>query len=106
VSAVRTVAAGGSFIDPLVVESLVTNGVRAERSPLKRLTPRERETLAEVATGKSNLAIASSLSVTERAIEKHINSIFLKLDLPDDRDTNRRIKAVLMFLSPGPEAGK
>jgi DNA-binding NarL/FixJ family response regulator len=100
-SAVHTVAAGGSFIDPLVVDSLVSASVRAEGTPLQRLTPRERETLAAVATGKSNLAIASRFSVSERAVEKHINSIFLKLDLLGDRDTNRRVKAVVMFLSQG-----
>jgi DNA-binding NarL/FixJ family response regulator len=99
-SAVRTVAAGGSFIDPVLVDSLVAAETRDERTPLNRLTRRERETLAEVAAGKSNAAIASSLGVSERAVEKNINSIFLKLDLPGDRDTNRRVKAVLMFLYP------
>jgi DNA-binding NarL/FixJ family response regulator len=99
VSAVHRVAAGGSFIDPLVVDSLVAAGVRGERAPLRRLTPRERDTLSEVATGKSNAAIAATFGVSERAIEKHINSIFAKLDLPDDRDSNRRVKAVLLFLS-------
>jgi DNA-binding NarL/FixJ family response regulator len=101
VSAVHTVAAGGSFIDPLVVDSLVSAEARSQNTPLQRLTPRERETLAAVATGKSNLAIASRFSVSERAVEKHINSIFLKLDLLGDRDTNRRVKAVLLFLSQG-----
>jgi DNA-binding NarL/FixJ family response regulator len=101
VSAIQTVAAGGSFIDPLVVDSLVSAEARTVGTPLERLTPRERETLAAVATGKSNLAIAARFSVTERAVEKHINSIFLKLDLLGDRDTNRRVKAVLMFLSQG-----
>jgi DNA-binding NarL/FixJ family response regulator len=98
-SAVQTVAAGGSFIDPLVVDSLVSAEARAVGTPLQRLTPRERETLAAVATAQSNIAIAARFSVTERAVEKHINSIFLKLDLHGDRDTNRRVKAVLMFLS-------
>jgi DNA-binding NarL/FixJ family response regulator len=101
VSAVQTVAAGGSFIDPLVVDSLVSAKARAAGTPLQRLTPRERETLAAVATGKSNFAIAASFSVSERAVEKHINSIFMKLDLLGDRDTNRRVKAVLLFLSQG-----
>jgi DNA-binding NarL/FixJ family response regulator len=101
VTAVLTIAAGGSFIDPVVVESLLSAEVRHAGTPLKRLTPRERETLAEVAEGKSNLAIAAGFYVSERAIEKHINAIFGKLDLLDDRDANRRVKAVLMFLSQG-----
>ncbi|HZM76933.1 MAG TPA: response regulator transcription factor [Candidatus Limnocylindrales bacterium] len=100
ISAIRTVAAGGSFIDPTMVESLVAARGRDSTARLKELTPREHETLAEVAAGKSNAAIAVSLGVTERAIEKYINSIFLKLDLPDNRDTNRRVKAVLTFLYP------
>jgi DNA-binding NarL/FixJ family response regulator len=103
-SAVKTVAAGGSFIDPVVVESLVSAQVRSAGTPLQRLTQRERETLAEVASGKSNLAIATTFSVSERAVEKHINAIFGKLDLLDDRDSNRRVKAVLMFLSEQPSS--
>jgi DNA-binding NarL/FixJ family response regulator len=101
VSAIQIVAAGGSFIDPVVVESLVSAQVRNAGTPLQRLTQRERETLAEVASGKSNLAIATSFSVSERAVEKHINAIFGKLDLLEDRDSNRRVKAVLMFLTEG-----
>lgn len=101
VNAVRAVAAGGSFIDALVVESLVTAEARHSASPLRRLTPREQETLAELATGKSNTAIAAGFRVTERAVEKHVNAIFTKLDLVDDRDVNRRVKAVLMLLSYG-----
>ncbi|MFI7128156.1 response regulator [Nonomuraea sp. NPDC050153] len=98
ISAVRTVASGGSFIDPVVVDSLVSAKVRNEGDALRRLTPRERETLAEVAAGRSNLAIAAGFGVSERAVEKYINSIFMKLGLHGDRDTNRRVKAVLMFL--------
>jgi DNA-binding NarL/FixJ family response regulator len=105
-SAVRTVAAGGSFIDPAVVDALVAAKVRHDRTPLKRLTRRELETLGEVAAGKSNRAIAASLGVSDRAVEKHINSIFLKLDLLDDQDTNRRVKAVLMFLHPTARPGQ
>ncbi|MEO3872069.1 response regulator transcription factor [Nonomuraea sp. B12E4] len=98
VSAVRTVASGGSFIDSVVVDSLVSAKARDEGGALAQLTPRERETLGEVAAGRSNLAIAAGFGVTERAVEKYINSIFLKLGLRGDRDTNRRVKAVLMFL--------
>lgn len=96
--AIRSVAAGGSVIDRLVVDALVNAGMRSRRSPMQRLTNRERETLARVAEGKSNAAIAAEFVVTERVVEKHINSIFGKLDLVDDRDSNRRVKAVLMFL--------
>ncbi|WP_043632504.1 response regulator transcription factor [Nonomuraea candida] len=103
ISAVRTVASGGSFIDSVVVDSLVSAKARNDDAgPLRHLTPRERETLAEVAAGRSNLAIAAAFNVTERAVEKYINSIFLKLGLRGDRDTNRRVKAVLMFLDSGP----
>jgi DNA-binding NarL/FixJ family response regulator len=85
VSAVRVVAGGGSFIDPVVVESLVSAENRLERSPLRRLTVRERETLTEVAKGRSNAAIAEGFRISERAVEKHVNSIFAKLGLVDDR---------------------
>lgn len=98
VGAVRAVAAGGSFIDPLLVDSLVKAGLRGDRSALARLTTRELQTLTAMASGKSNAAIAAGLVVSERAVEKHINSIFTKLDLVDDRESNRRVKAVLMFL--------
>jgi DNA-binding NarL/FixJ family response regulator len=99
VSVIQSVAVGGSFIDPKVVEILVAAKARAERSPLLELTPREREVLAEIAQGKSNSAIAESLVLTKRAIEKHINSIFLKLDLSYADDVSRRVKAALLFLS-------
>jgi DNA-binding NarL/FixJ family response regulator len=98
VAAVRAVADGGSFIDPLVVDSLVNTGSARRGSPLDRLTLRERETLTEIANGKSNSAIAATFGVSERAVEKHVSGIFMKLDLEDDRDTNRRVKAVIMFL--------
>ncbi len=98
-SAIRTVAEGGSFIDPVVVDSLVTAKAHGRGTPLDRLTPRETETLAEVAAGRSNSAIAAGFGVTERAVEKHINSIFAKLDLLADPHSNRRVCAVLMFLS-------
>jgi DNA-binding NarL/FixJ family response regulator len=98
-AAIRAVADGGSMIDPKIVESLVIARSRAERSPLNELTAREREVLAEIAQGKSNTAIAESLFLTKRAVEKHINSIFLKLGLADAEDVSKRVKAALMFLS-------
>jgi DNA-binding NarL/FixJ family response regulator len=99
VSAIVTVAEGGSVIDPKIVEVLVAAKTRAERSPLLELTAREREVLSEIAQGKSNTAIAESLVLTKRAVEKHINSIFLKLDLSYADDVSRRVKAALLFLA-------
>lgn len=96
-AAIREVAAGGSVIDAKVVESLVA-AKRARSSEVDRLTPREREILAEMAKGKSNAAIAASLVLSTRAVEKHSNSIFLKLGLSEEIDLNRRVKAVLMYL--------
>lgn len=101
VAAVREVAAGGSVIDPRIVEGLVTANRRPRRSELDRLTPRELEVLAEMATGRSNAAIAASLVLSERAVEKHTNSIFSKLGLSEEKDLNRRVKAVLLYLSEG-----
>ncbi|HKP22112.1 MAG TPA: response regulator transcription factor [Thermoleophilaceae bacterium] len=98
-TAIRTVADGGSVIDPKLVEVLVAARSRAERSPLRELTDREREVLAEIAEGKSNAAIAESLVLTKRAVEKHINSIFMKLRLAGADDVSKRVKATLMFLS-------
>jgi DNA-binding NarL/FixJ family response regulator len=97
--AIRAVAAGGSVVDPKIVEALITARKRMVDSPLAALTAREREVLAEVATGKTNTAIAESLFLTKRAIEKHINSIFLKLDLRESEDVSRRVKAALIHLS-------
>jgi len=102
VDAVRTVAGGGSIIDPKVVEELVAARSRSASSPLERLTPREREILGEMAQGKSNAAIAATLVLSERAVEKHTNSIFSKLHLTEEPDVNRRVKAVLVHLSAGP----
>jgi len=99
VDAVRTVARGGSVIDPKVVEELVNARARMASSPIERLTPREREILGEMAQGKSNAAIAATLILSERAVEKHINSIFSKLHLTEEPDVNRRVKAVLVYLS-------
>ena len=98
-AAIRAVADGGSMIDPKIVEALVVARGRAERSPLNELTARERQVLAEIAQGKSNTAIADSLFLTKRAVEKHINSIFLKLGLSDAEDVSKRVKAALMFLA-------
>jgi DNA-binding NarL/FixJ family response regulator len=103
VATIRAVAEGGSVIDPKVVEVLVAAKARADRSPLAELTPREREVLSEIAQGKSNTAIADSLVLTKRAVEKHINSIFMKLGLSDEEVVAKRVKATLMFLAD--EAG-
>jgi DNA-binding NarL/FixJ family response regulator len=98
-AAIREVAGGGSVIDPKVVEALVAARSRNAQSPLARLTPREREVLALLAEGRSNAAVADGLVLSERAVEKHINSIFAKLGLPEARDAHRRVKAVLLFLA-------
>jgi DNA-binding NarL/FixJ family response regulator len=97
--AIREAAAGGSVIDPIVVDALVAARSRAQNSPLRLLTPRETEILAEMATGKNNAAVAAALVLSERAVEKHINSIFSKLGLSQELDVHRRVKAVLLFLS-------
>ena len=83
------------MIDPKIVEVLVVARTRAEHSPLAELTAREREVLAEIAEGKSNTAIAESLVLTKRAVEKHINAIFMKLGLADADDVSKRVKATL-----------
>ena len=97
--AIRSVAAGGSVIDPMVVDELVRARSQERMSGLKSLTARESEILGEMAQGKSNSAIAATLFVTQRAVEKHTNSIFAKLGLSEEKDVNRRVKAVLVFLS-------
>ena len=97
--AIREVAQGGSVIDPKVVEALVAARSRAKESPIARLTPREKEILAEMASGRNNAGIAAALVLTERAVEKHINSIFSKLGLSEEPAVHRRVKAVLLFLS-------
>ena len=104
-SAIRTVSEGGSVIDPKIVEVLVNARSRGERSPLAELTAREREVLAEIAEGKSNAAIADSLVLTKRAVEKHIHSIFMKLGLADADDVSKRVKAALLFLSEDGASG-
>ncbi|HXR54035.1 MAG TPA: response regulator transcription factor [Acidimicrobiales bacterium] len=97
--AIREVARGGSVIDPEVVDALVAARSRAADSPLRVLTPRETEILGEMAQGKNNAAVAASLVLSERAVEKHINSIFSKLALSQEPDVHRRVKAVLLFLA-------
>jgi DNA-binding NarL/FixJ family response regulator len=99
VAAIKEVATGGSVIDPKVVDALVEARSREERSLLATLTPREREILGEMARGKNNAAIAASLVITERSVEKYINSIFSKLGLTWEQDVHRRVKAVLLYLS-------
>jgi DNA-binding NarL/FixJ family response regulator len=98
VDAVRAVAQGGSWIDPRVVEALVTTRSGPSDSPLRHLTPRELEVLAQIATGKNNAAIAKTLVLSGRAVEKHINSIFSKLGLSEEPAVHRRVAAVLLFL--------
>jgi DNA-binding NarL/FixJ family response regulator len=97
VAAIRQVAAGGSVVDPKVVEALISSRSHAS-SPLDHLTPRERDVLAEIAQGRNNAAIAASLVLSSRAVEKHINSLFSKLGLTEDTDVHRRVAAVLMYL--------
>ena len=99
VSAIHAVAEGGSFIDSKVVETLVDARQRAEQSPLSELTSRELEILTFVAQGHSNQAIADELVLTKRAVEKHINAIFLKLGLTYATDVSRRVKAALIYLA-------
>jgi DNA-binding NarL/FixJ family response regulator len=99
IDAIKGVAHGGSVIDPVIVDVLIASRARAATSKLAQLTPRERELLAEIAAGKSNGAIADSLVLTKRAVEKHVNSIFAKLNLPETQDVSRRVKATLIFLS-------
>jgi DNA-binding NarL/FixJ family response regulator len=94
-AAIEVVAHGGSMIDPQVVRQLID----ADRSPLAALSPREREVLAEMASGKSNGAIAESLVLTKRAVEKHVGAIFLKLGLHDEEVVSRRVAAVLLYLA-------
>ena len=98
-SGIRAVAARGSVLDPCVIEALIEGRAREANSPLAVLTPREREILAEIAEGKSNAAIAHSFVLTKRAVEKHVNSIFAKLDLPGPETVSRRVKVALLFLA-------
>ena len=98
-SAVRSVAAGASFVDPRIVDVLVYARSGAPNSRLAELTSREREVLAEIAQGRSNSAIAESLYISKRSVEKLVNSIFMKLDLGNGEDVSKRVKATLIFLA-------
>jgi DNA-binding NarL/FixJ family response regulator len=99
ISAIDAVAAGGAVIDAKIVETIVAQRARDADSPLAELSPRELEILAEIAQGKSNARIAEQLVLTKRAVEKHINAIFLKLGLTYAQDVSRRVKAALIYLS-------
>jgi DNA-binding NarL/FixJ family response regulator len=96
--AIKEVASGGSMIDPKVIEALVAARTAAHDTPLASLTPREKEVLEQLAQGKNNAAIAGALFLTERAVEKHINSIFSKLQLSEEKEIHRRVKAALLYL--------
>jgi DNA-binding NarL/FixJ family response regulator len=98
VRALNEVAKGGSVLDPKVVEALVSAKDRMAHSLLATLTDREREVLEHMAQGQNNASIAKSLFLTERAVEKHINSLFHKLGLSEETDVHRRVMAVLAFL--------
>jgi DNA-binding NarL/FixJ family response regulator len=104
VTALRTVSRGGSALDPEVVEALMARRSAQERSPLGALTERELAVLAEMATGRNNLAIAGALRISERSVEKHINALFGKLGVSEEPDVNRRVVAVLAFLRATPPA--
>lgn len=98
--AIEAVHDGGTVLDPLVVDALVEARQRKQQTLLDRLTPREVEVLSHIARGRANGAIAEELVLSERAVAKHINSIFQKLELrPDDTDVDRRVRAVLLYLS-------
>jgi DNA-binding NarL/FixJ family response regulator len=96
IDTVERIARGGSVVDPALVQELV--GARRRNDPLEGLTPREREVLALMAEGNSNSGIARRLVVTEGTVEKHVNSILMKLQLPESQDDHRRVLAVITFL--------
>jgi DNA-binding NarL/FixJ family response regulator len=98
-AAIRTVAEGGSVVDPEIVDALVLGRSPTEPSPLDELTPRERDVLREMAEGKNNAAIAASLVLTEHSVEKVIGSIFSKLGLTWEHSAHKRVKAVLFYLA-------
>ena len=100
---VREIAAGGAIVDPQIVDALLTMQEQKERTALEKLTPREREILALVAEGRSNSAVAESLSIGTRGVERHINSIFAKLELGDSDAISRRVKATLAYLAGQPQ---
>jgi DNA-binding NarL/FixJ family response regulator len=97
--AMTAVMRGGSSVDPQVVDVLVAARIREKESLLQRLSPRELEVLAEIAKGLNNAGIADALFISQRAVEKHINAIFTKLDLSFEKAVHRRVRAVLLYLS-------
>jgi DNA-binding NarL/FixJ family response regulator len=99
VDAIQAVADGRSVVDARIIDGLITERARSQPSSLDELTARQREVLGGVAAGKSNTAIARSLSLTKRAVEKHINAIFLKLGLHESGEISRRVKAALIYLA-------
>jgi DNA-binding NarL/FixJ family response regulator len=98
-AAIRAVSEGGSLIDPKVVEGLVADRARARTSALNDLTTRERDVLRKMAEGRNNASIGEDLAVTERSVEKVINSIFMKLGLTWEPAVNKRVKAVILYLA-------
>jgi DNA-binding NarL/FixJ family response regulator len=98
VRALQDVARGGSALDPKVVEGLMARRSADADSPLRGLTEKEREVLEQMATGRTNATIARTLYMSERSVEKHISSVFLKLGLLDEGETNRRVSAVLTYI--------
>jgi DNA-binding NarL/FixJ family response regulator len=99
VDALQTVADGGSVVDPKVVESLIAARTAQRDSPLRFLSPRERDVLAQIAQGKNNAGVADALVLSQRAVEKHINALFAKLGLSDEPEIHRRVMAVLLYLA-------
>ncbi len=100
-AAIRRVAGGGTVVDPKVVDALMEGRANGEPTVLDRLTDRERQVLAEMAAGGSNAAIGEALFISPRSVEKHIGSIFTKLDLSETEDSHRRVRAVLLYLGAG-----
>ena len=98
-TAIKRVADGGSVVDPKVVDVLIEARTAKKSSVVDRLTEREREVLAEIAKGGTNAAVGDALFISSRSVEKHVNSIFMKLDLSHETDTNRRVRAVLLYLA-------
>jgi DNA-binding NarL/FixJ family response regulator len=105
IAAIQAVATGGSVVDAKVVEALIQTRTGSDDSPLSELTRRELEILGHIAQGKSNQAIANELFLSKRAVEKHINAIFMKLGLGSAEVVSRRVKAALIYLSGPANAG-
>jgi DNA-binding NarL/FixJ family response regulator len=99
--AITSVAHGGSAIDPKVVQSLVQERALEDDARIERLSPRERQVLALIAEGRTNAAVAQQLVLSQHAVEKHINSIFSKLNLSGDQELHPRVRAALMYLAEG-----